>query len=332
MNIYGSYRALRDNATAAILAAIEIYNKPQFSYRSECFVILLVNAWELLLKAILSKNRQRIFKPKLRNRPYLTFDIGEALEKVKPLFPKDIPYKPVCENIGRLIDYRNNSIHFYNEPNFGIIIYGLAQTSIVNFRDLALALFKIDIADEVNLSLLPLSFGTTPDPIQFIQKGSSSTRNPFVAEYLKVISKNTVELESEHLDTGRFLTVFEINLQSTKKISASDVVAGVKADDPKGRLLVTNKVDPNKTHPKIRKDILEKIGNTLNGVRFTSHTFEAIAWKYKIKTEPRYSWRPEKGGGTIQYSPEVVAFLRSLRKKDIEQSLTEYKKHLRTKK
>jgi len=44
-----------------MLAAIEIYNKPQIEYRDECFLILLVNAWELLLKAILSKNKQSIF-------------------------------------------------------------------------------------------------------------------------------------------------------------------------------------------------------------------------------------------------------------------------------
>lgn len=28
-------------------AAIEIYNKPQIAYRDECFVILILNAWEL---------------------------------------------------------------------------------------------------------------------------------------------------------------------------------------------------------------------------------------------------------------------------------------------
>lgn len=53
MNLRGSYRGLRSNSEAAMLAAIEIYNKPQFSYRDECFTILLVNAWELLLKATL---------------------------------------------------------------------------------------------------------------------------------------------------------------------------------------------------------------------------------------------------------------------------------------
>src|SRR5437868_15124167 len=38
-------------AEAALLAAIEIYNKPSFAYREETFAILALNAWELLLKA-----------------------------------------------------------------------------------------------------------------------------------------------------------------------------------------------------------------------------------------------------------------------------------------
>ena len=157
MNLRGAYTALRNNSKAAILAAIEIYNKPQIEYRDECFSILLVNAWELLLKAILSKNKQRIYYPKKRNEPYRTFSIQDALIKAKNFFPARISYEPVAQNINMLVTYRNNAIHFYNQPGFGVIIYGLAQTSIVNFRDFMYSIFNIDIANEMTLSLLPLS-------------------------------------------------------------------------------------------------------------------------------------------------------------------------------
>ena len=43
------------------MAAIEIYNKPRIDYRDECFVILLLNAWELVWKAVISKNGNSIF-------------------------------------------------------------------------------------------------------------------------------------------------------------------------------------------------------------------------------------------------------------------------------
>ena len=38
-------------AEAALISAIEAYNKPDFKYREETFSILALNAWELLLKA-----------------------------------------------------------------------------------------------------------------------------------------------------------------------------------------------------------------------------------------------------------------------------------------
>jgi len=55
------YNELVESSLSAVLAAIEIYNKPQFSYREEVFTILLVNGWELLLKAkIIHDNNDRI--------------------------------------------------------------------------------------------------------------------------------------------------------------------------------------------------------------------------------------------------------------------------------
>ena len=40
-----------EKSIAAILSAIEIYNKPDFKYREETFAVLCINSWELLLKA-----------------------------------------------------------------------------------------------------------------------------------------------------------------------------------------------------------------------------------------------------------------------------------------
>lgn len=47
-----------EKSVAAAVSAIEIYNKPDFKYRSETFSILMTNAWELLLKAKLLKDNK----------------------------------------------------------------------------------------------------------------------------------------------------------------------------------------------------------------------------------------------------------------------------------
>ncbi len=54
-------KELLDRAVAAMVAAIDVYNKPDFPYRAESFTILALNAWELLLKAKwLAANRNRL--------------------------------------------------------------------------------------------------------------------------------------------------------------------------------------------------------------------------------------------------------------------------------
>lgn len=130
MNLRGSYTSLRNNSKAAMLAAIEIYNKPQIAYRDECFSILLVNAWELLLKAVLSKNKQRVFYPKERTQPYKTFSVVDGLIKAKGFFPFSIQYEPVAKNINALLTYRNKfkktldwgvCCHCYQEVNEGLL-------------------------------------------------------------------------------------------------------------------------------------------------------------------------------------------------------------------
>ncbi|MGN1227359.1 MAG: DUF3644 domain-containing protein [Christensenellales bacterium] len=41
------------NSEEALLSAIEIYNKPFFDYKFQTCIILIINAWELLMKAII---------------------------------------------------------------------------------------------------------------------------------------------------------------------------------------------------------------------------------------------------------------------------------------
>ncbi len=323
MNLYGSYRALLGNSMSAMLAGIEIYNKPRIEYRSECFVILLLNSWELLFKAICSKNKIRIFEPKKRDKPYKTLSFFVALEAAKEFFPQSIPSRSVAENLGRLVDYRNNAVHFYNEESLGVLVYGLAQTSIVNYRDIVNEVFGKDIASEINISLLPLSFSAPPDPIQFL--GSKAKYSQAVSEFMKMISDTTVELEKEGIDTGRFLTVFEVSLQSTKKIKSADIIARIDNSSSSGVLLVSKKVDPNKSHPLSATKVIQNIGGMVAGFNFTSYTFQAIIWKYSIKENDRFCWKNEHAN-TFQYSNDLVVWVKKLSSEEIQSALDAYKK------
>lgn len=328
MALYSSYRHLRDNARAAMLASIEIYNKPQIAYRDECFVILLVNAWELLFKALLAKNKRVIYYAKKRNEPYRTFSLQDAMYASEHLLPTTIQYQPVKDNIEMLLAYRNNAIHFYNQAGFPVLVYGLAQTSIINFRDVMLGVFGVDIAHEMTMSLLPLGFGPQPDPVEFLKtRSAGSKKSKAVAQFVAELVQITNDLETANLDAGRFLTVFSVQLQSVKKVASADIVVGLAGNSPvqdaNNPLIIERRVDPNISHPLKRKDALVHIGNNLNGHRFTSHTFDALIWKNKFKEKPHLCWQSSDGAMT-KYSSEVVSLLRQFKIDEIDVAVKEY--------
>lgn len=80
-----STKRLVDNSLAAMLAAVKVYNKPQVTYRDEVTVKLIVNAWELVLKATRWQKEHSIIQPKKPNRTVsfglpscLTMKVGDT--------------------------------------------------------------------------------------------------------------------------------------------------------------------------------------------------------------------------------------------------------------
>ena len=57
-------KQLLDASVAALFAGIEIHNKPHIAYRYSSCVILIINAWELALKAFVYKyiDKKKIFE------------------------------------------------------------------------------------------------------------------------------------------------------------------------------------------------------------------------------------------------------------------------------
>jgi hypothetical protein len=335
LNLRGSYRALLGNAIEALSAAVEIYNKPKMSYREECTVILLINSWELLLKALLSKNKRRIYYPKERRQPYRTYSLKDALKEAEQFFPKSVDYHPTKDNILLLNEYRNNIIHFYNNRSLNVVIYSLAQTAIVNFRDVVNESFGRDITDEISLSLLPMSIAPPIDPIEFLRSSSTNTRKLYYAQDLAQKLRELVsESERAGHDTGRLFTVFNVHHASTKKVTSADLIVGVEGnhEGADSQFLVIRRQDPNMTHPYRESDIITSkkdpnkvgFGITIGGLRLTQHRFRAIVWEYDVKETSKYCWR-DKSGQITCYSPELVQFLKRLTREELEQAVTNYK-------
>jgi hypothetical protein len=334
MNPYGSYRALLGNAISALIAAIEIYNKPKATYRDECTAILLVNAWELLLKGVLSKKRVRIFYPKRRGEPYRTYSLSDSLNKATTYFPAAVDFHATAKNIELLADYRDNAVHFYNERGFGVIVYALAQTAITNFRDLTKSIFDKDISDGITLFLLPLALGTPLDPVEFVKASQESNNtSASVRQFTERLKTLVVELEDADRDTGRLFTVFKAKLESTKKITKADFIVGVQAGAAVAAnpMLVHRPIDPNSTHPYREADIITHKGGppglaiVVGEQPLTQHPFRALTAYLKAKEDPRYYWR-DKTGAVTRYSDAYVERLRKVSSEEVTTALKAYRK------
>ena len=128
-------RQILDKSIDAMVAAIEIYNKPAFSYREELFAVLAVNAWELLLKARIlqldgnkltaiteyefrtnadgTKSKKRYRKIN-RSGNHSTISLLTAYDRLLNHYGDKIDPK-VRENLIAIIEIRDNSIHFINK-------------------------------------------------------------------------------------------------------------------------------------------------------------------------------------------------------------------------
>ena len=164
-------------AVAALVSAVEIYNKPSFKYREESFSILAINGWELLLKAKILKDSDGDLKSLLvyetrktkkgspskkkflkKNRSGNAHSISlnaciDALDSSPTKLPKEVK-----TNLTALVEIRDNSIHYVTANKIlSKQVQEISSATVKNFVLIAKDWFNHDFSSELNV-LLPLSF------------------------------------------------------------------------------------------------------------------------------------------------------------------------------
>jgi hypothetical protein len=166
------YNLLR-NSISAYFAAIELHNKPNITYRYETVTLLLINAWELLLKAFIRKNMKNksIFKETGHTIP-LDLAVRYVEEYINSNGEKN-GFKATKENLLLLEEYRNNVVHFYNEA-IEPIIFTLIAKSALDFVGFTSSYFNKDIVAHDGLFIMLLGFKLPFKPEDFLSKKSAS--------------------------------------------------------------------------------------------------------------------------------------------------------------
>lgn len=171
-------RLMLEKSVAAMLSAIEIYNKPDFKYREETFAVLCINSWELLLKAkvlnlagnkpaalyvmeykTLKSGKRSKIKHRKTNRSGNPMSVGlfECYRIITEDYGVKIE-KAVQDNLVALTEIRDNAIHFVNDDlALSLKVQELGTASLQNYLHLVSAWFG-DVLSGYNFYLMPISF------------------------------------------------------------------------------------------------------------------------------------------------------------------------------
>ncbi|GAB3823064.1 DUF3644 domain-containing protein [Tessaracoccus terricola] len=302
-------------------------------YRDEVTVVLVVNAWELALKAALRQANKRIFYTKKRDQPYRTLSAEDALKQVitHKLFPTGVDGRALAANVTALIEYRNRAVHLY-AAELGEMVYPFLQTSVLNYRDFMLDRFNKDLADSITWQLLPLGAQAPTEPIQFMKAEPATSAVTEVHDFITGLRKLLDEAQAAGADMQRVAAVYDVHLRSAKAVTGADLVVSVAQE---GERVMVKKTDPNQTHPYTVTELMERVnakrGGPDKGKVLTTYDHQALCWKEHMRDNPRMAWK-HSNGATHVWSGDAVRYMVELTDKHYEQIRVEYREHLRAKK
>lgn len=231
-------------AQAAITAAVEVYNKPAFSYREETFAILALNAWELLAKAKLLKDSDndvrviRVYESretktgKKSKKQYLRINaagnamtIGFVRSMVRLEESGSMPAE-VALNLRALVDIRDNSVHYVTpSAKLAQLAQEIAAASVANFVLLAKRWFGRDLSEALNL-VLPLSFVVVPADAAAVVVSADEAR---LLQHLRALGSEAVDPNSDYSVAVKLQVKLEkSNLDGASKIIFSKDPDAVK--------------------------------------------------------------------------------------------------------
>lgn len=140
---------LIEKSQEAFLLAIELYNRPTIRYHAEGCCFFLCNAWELMLKAHISKTmgEEAVFYPNSNRSLSLTDCIKRVFTNIED---------PLRRNLEIIVDLRNTSTHYVTDEYE--LFYGpILQYCVEKYDEKLRAFHGIEISDKIPENYLALS-------------------------------------------------------------------------------------------------------------------------------------------------------------------------------
>jgi translation elongation factor EF-1beta len=299
---------LAAKSVQAAVAAIEIYNKPSFSYREEAFSLLMANAWELLLKAKwlvdhgeaveslyeMTKDKAGDRKPK-ENRSGnpisfgLTYLASAMIEDKKTGLEK-----AAQENLLALVEIRDNAVHLMNkDPYIGRRVQEIGTASLRNYLLLAASWFKLDMS-KYNFFLMPISF------YHGFEAAEPATRADYPIQVQKLLAYLDAREATDKDDAGGLHVALRLETRLVRGKDAAAVEFRY-TDDAKALAISMRLEDILKNYPMTYDNLTAALGK-----RYTDFVVNAKYHKLRrgLETERKFCFphplNPTKPKGAVQ--------------------------------
>lgn len=243
----GVKKLLLDASQAAMFAGIEIHNKPNISFRYPTAIILIINAWELALKAYVYKfiGKKKIYEDDGKHT--ISFKKANGLVK-EHIIPTDKNYLAVYSNLDKLNEYRCSNVHYANS-DLDPVIFMLMAKAVLNYHDFLKKHFNKDVSDSDNLIILPVGFKLPFDPIDYLKQDYGEAQNDFVNDIIQTIR----DLKDNDIEDS-IVIGFSVFTESIKKVSNADIVAAIDQANGTVQLTRTYRVTDDPNAPLVRME------------------------------------------------------------------------------
>jgi hypothetical protein len=313
-------KAMLDKSVAAMISAIEIYNKPDFKYREETFSVLCINSWELLLKAKVLQlsgnkltalfvwerkklkngdNSTKLYRKLNRAGNPMSVSLYEALRIISDDYGIQIN-KAIKDNIEAVTEVRDNSIHFINDDYLlSTKIQEIGTASLQNYLHLVKDWFG-DVLSRYNFYLMPLSFFRDFDSAPGV---SLNTNEKKLLKYIK-----SVEEAYDNTQVGNYNLALKIDVKFQKVKSTSGVPIQI-TNDPNAPSFRLSEEDVMEKYPwdyKVLTTRLKKRYSNFKENNLYHGQRKVLALNEKLCHSRLYNPAKKNSGAKQFYNPNIL--------------------------
>ena len=318
-------KLLVEKSLDACLAALEIYNKPNFRYREEAFPILMLNAWELLLKARVIQHNNgmlraiEIWEPRInkdggkskrqqkklnRSGNPITIGIDRAAALVRNYGSNGIDQHCV-ENLSLLREIRDNSVHLHNvSAGLGKRMQEVGSAALKNFVAATEKWFGVDL-DHYNFYLMPLAFHS---PSEVIESLRSDKHPKAVRKLLDCIAE--AERDNPSDQSATFNVTMQVQFKFVRTSGDEALPVRITRDDPDAVAVTVTEDDIRKHFPWDYAELTQSLKSRYADF-LQNNTYHAV--RKPLEDDERFCRvryldpsKPSKGSRKRFYSPGIL--------------------------